>query len=190
MSKDFLFEVVSVSDILFPVICCSAGTVFWHRYQSIEGSEATETMEEPIGLRGGTNNFTMTNNASYGEAQLPPTICAFLLYHSFATGDWFLALDFTFLFLPLLLCSGAYWATEATKLIAASSANLGEVGWEGEGMLFQSIISIDVVDFEAPLPSFSLALHDYYDQAVVTENSNFAQVVRGIGHSCPYKYII
>ena len=55
-----------VVSIGWGVGCGRAGTVFWYRY-FLEGGEASGTMNEPEGLRGPTNNFTLMNNASYGE---------------------------------------------------------------------------------------------------------------------------
>jgi hypothetical protein len=74
---------------------------------------------------------------------------------------------------------GIQWATEAT-MIVASAGNTGDdhvysSGGTGDDHVYSS--DVEIVDFEAALPAFSLLLHDFYGQDVVTEESSFAQVL-------------
>jgi hypothetical protein len=76
-------------------------------------------------------------------------------------------------FFRLETVTGRNYATEPVGIT---------VGNESTG----SLLVIKITDYEVGVPPFSLELHDYYGQTVVTEDSSFAQMLVPLNmqHDC------
>lgn len=114
-------------------------------------------MEEPTGLRGGSNNFTSSNAAAYGKR----TLCLSSL-SSRRCECWYVLL----ILFVIFTAAGDHWATDAVKLVASSA-----VKGDGTGTTV-----VEVVDYDGFMPTINVTLQDFYGQGIVTEHDLFTQL--------------